>query len=82
MDGALAPPGYRPRNALPLIREALGDTRVVLVAGARQAGKSTLAQIVLGSHEDGRTLKLDDEVTRRAAVDDPAGLLDHEALTS
>jgi predicted AAA+ superfamily ATPase len=33
------------RKAEPFIVEALGDTRVVSVNGARQAGKSTLAKL-------------------------------------
>jgi uncharacterized protein len=74
-------PAYRPRHALPLVQEALSDTRVVLVAGARQAGKSTLAQVILANRQDGRALTLDDELTRRAAADDPAGFLDHDGLT-
>ena len=32
------------RNAQSLVLEALADTRVVFIAGARQVGKSTLAQ--------------------------------------
>jgi predicted AAA+ superfamily ATPase len=34
-----------PRKARTLVAEALGDTRVVTVNGARQAGKSTLARL-------------------------------------
>jgi hypothetical protein len=34
-----------PRRARQLIDEALADTRVVLVNGARQAGKSTLVRL-------------------------------------
>jgi predicted AAA+ superfamily ATPase len=66
---------------LTLVQEALSDTRVVLVAGARQAGKSTLARVILEGRQDGRALNLDDEVIRRAAQDDPTGFLDHEGLT-
>jgi predicted AAA+ superfamily ATPase len=35
-----------PRHIDPLITEALTDTPVVLLSGARQTGKSTLAQAV------------------------------------
>jgi predicted AAA+ superfamily ATPase len=72
---------YRPRHAMPLVREALADTRVVLIAGPRQAGKSTLARMVLELEGGSRALNLDDEVTRRAALEDPVGLLDHDGLT-
>ncbi|WP_281181493.1 hypothetical protein [Nocardia flavorosea] len=34
-----------PRHADELISEALADTRVVLVNGARQSGKSTLTRL-------------------------------------
>lgn len=34
-----------PRRAGQLVSEALGDTRVVTLNGARQAGKSTLTRI-------------------------------------
>lgn len=37
-------PGLVPRKARDLIAEALSDTRVVTLNGARQAGKSTLAR--------------------------------------
>jgi uncharacterized protein len=36
-------PDLVPRHAQSLVSEALADTRVVLVNGARQAGKSTLS---------------------------------------
>jgi chloramphenicol 3-O-phosphotransferase len=35
-----------PRRARELVAEALADTRIVTVNGARQAGKSTLARAV------------------------------------
>ncbi len=38
-----------PRRALAEIRAALADTRVVTINGARQVGKSTLAEVVVGS---------------------------------
>ena len=34
-----------PRHAESLVAEALADTRVVLVNGARQSGKSTLTRL-------------------------------------
>ena len=58
-----------PRFIEPGIREALKDTRVVAVAGPRQSGKSTLVRAIAG---EGTTfLSLDEDVTRRAAADDP-----------
>lgn len=56
---------------------ALGDTPVVLVNGARQSGKSTLAQS-LGLPHDGPTrqyLTLDDSTVLSAAKSDPAGFV-------
>lgn len=44
---------YLPRRAEALVREALEDTRVVVVNGARQVGKSTLAEAVLRAADRG-----------------------------
>lgn len=59
-----------PRNAGACVEEALEDTRVVLVNGARQCGKSTLvAQI---GHDRGAEWRsLDRAATRQAAAYDP-----------
>ena len=38
-------PDLTPRKAEAMVAEALGDTRVVTLNGARQAGKSTLARL-------------------------------------
>jgi predicted AAA+ superfamily ATPase len=62
------------RHILPLINEALADTPVVLLNGARQTGKSTLAQS-LSSASDRRYLTLDDHITLAAASNDPAGFI-------
>lgn len=63
----------RPRFATDRIVEALGDTRVVLLAGPRQSGKTTLARGLAG---EGRAyLTLDDATTLAAAQADPAGLV-------
>lgn len=54
----------------------MADTRVVVILGARQVGKSTLSEQVAraeGSHR--QILTLDDQVVRRAAQDDPAGFV-------
>ena len=46
---------------------ALADTRVVLLNGARQTGKSTLAQLV-AAQRGGRYLTLDDPAAAAAAT--------------
>lgn len=68
-----------PRHAEALIAESLADTRVVLVNGARQAGKSTLTRLV-GAGRPGTVVRLlDDPATLRAARDDPAGFVDRDS---
>ena len=62
-----------PRQIQARIAEALTDTPVVLVAGPRQAGKTTL---VRQEAEHGmRYLTLDDELTLLSAREDPAGMI-------
>lgn len=55
-----------PRHVEPLLAEALADTPVVLLNGARQTGKSTLAQ-TLAARDGRRYLTLDDRVVLAAA---------------
>ena len=62
------------RHVLPLLVEALADTPVVLLNGARQTGKSTLAQALAKTHGL-RYLTLDDRVVLAAAQGDPAGFV-------
>src|ERR1035438_4491242 len=64
-----------PRHLTPLVAEALQDTPVVLLQGARQVGKSTLAKALLESHAEGRYLSFDDPAVRRAAEVDPVGFV-------
>lgn len=71
---------YLPRRAAELVTEALGDTRVVVVNGARQVGKSTLAEIVLRQVHGGVARFLDDPVTRAAAAADPVRFVSHDGL--
>jgi uncharacterized protein len=59
-----------PRHAAGAVRDALGDTRVVLVNGARQCGKSTLVAVV-GGEVAAEWRSLDRAATRQAAVFDP-----------
>ncbi len=63
-----------PRHALALLTEALADTPVVLLNGARQTGKSTLVQ-TLAADTPRRYLTLDDRVVLAAAKSDPAGFI-------
>jgi len=62
------------RHIAPLLLEALADTPVVLLNGARQTGKSTLAQS-LREAAPRRYLTLDDHTTLAAAHSDPAGFI-------
>lgn len=71
---------YLPRRAADLVLEALADTRVVVVNGARQVGKSTLAEVVLRHHSDGVARFLDDPGTRAAAAADPVSFVRHDGL--
>lgn len=65
---------YRyPRQAEARVIEGMSDTPVVLVAGPRQAGKTTLVSHIAG--QGMRYLTLDDNVTLLAAREDPAGLI-------
>jgi len=61
------------RHMLPLVQEALGYARVVLLLGPRQAGKSTLVEELHARGTVGRALTLDDHVTRETALKDPTG---------
>ncbi len=65
--------GLYPRLIESSIREALTDTPVVMVAGPRQAGKTTLVRQLV---TDGmRYLTLDDSLTLLSAKDDPVGII-------
>jgi predicted AAA+ superfamily ATPase len=66
--------GYIHRRAEESVLESLADTRVVLVNGARQAGKSTLVRRV-GKRHDAAWFSLDDADTRMAAAQDPASFV-------
>jgi len=55
------------------IAEAMQDTPVVLLAGPRQAGKTTLVRHISGN--GARYLTLDDELTLMSAREDPVGMI-------
>ncbi len=63
------------RRARRSILDALADTRVVVVVGARQVGKSTLALEIVKDDFPATVLNLDDGATREAVLADPAGAL-------
>jgi hypothetical protein len=55
------------------VAEAMADTPVVLLAGPRQAGKTTLVRQL--ANREMRYLTLDDELTLLAAREDPVGMV-------
>jgi len=63
------------RNIEPLLLAALADTPVVLLNGARQTGKSTLAQHLIETGWPARYVTLDDVTVQAAARGDPQGFL-------
>ena len=62
-----------PRWIEPRIDEALQDTPVVLLAGPRQSGKTTLVRHI--AEQGLHYLTLDDELTLLSAREDPVGLI-------
>jgi hypothetical protein len=69
-----------PRRAAELVVEALADTRVVVISGARQVGKSTLAEVVAHETPGAVTRFLDNPLTRAAALEDPVRFVRHDGL--
>lgn len=74
------PPIYYPRFATQQVRDALADTPVVAVNGARQVGKTTLVTDLLDGGEGTRLVTLDDETQRSAAHADPTTFVQHAGL--
>ncbi|HZZ46321.1 MAG TPA: ATP-binding protein [Pseudonocardia sp.] len=68
-----------PRQVTQLVTEALADTRVVLVTGARQCGKSTLVRLV-AQDRPATWRTLDSAVNRRSALADPDGFVESGGL--
>ena len=64
-----------PRNITQCLLDALSDNPVVFLAGARQTGKSTLAQSIRSSDFQARYLTLDDAGVLAAAQNDASGFL-------
>lgn len=69
------PTGVFGRFIRPLVIEALSDTRIVFIAGARQVGKTTLTTDITRGEVPMPSFTLDDTPTRQAAIDDPAGFV-------
>lgn len=70
----MEPSPLYPRNISPRLDEALLDTPVVLLAGPRQSGKTTLVRHI-ARQKNLRYLTLDDELTRLSAQEDPVGMI-------
>ena len=68
-----ATPSLDGRRKRGRVREAMADTPVVLIAGPRQAGKTTLVRRLAA--EGLRYLTLDDETSLLAARQDPVGFV-------
>ncbi|MCK5827136.1 ATP-binding protein [Candidatus Bipolaricaulota bacterium] len=64
------------RNLTSSLLDALSDTPVVLLHGARQTGKSTLVQDIAREMHPATYLTFDDAATLGAARRDPEGFLD------
>lgn len=65
---------YR-RNLLNLILDALSDTPVIFLRGARQSGKSTLVQMIADGPHPARYVTLDNAGILSAAGSDPTGFI-------
>jgi hypothetical protein len=63
------------RHARRTLLEALAESRAVALLGARQVGKSTLAQELATNDFPARYISLDDEVIAGAARADPRGFI-------
>jgi hypothetical protein len=68
-------PDLIPRGSHDLVVEALGDTRIVLLLGARQVGKSTLAEQIVATDRPASSVNLDTQAARQAANSDPEGFV-------
>ena len=71
---------FLPRFAEAAIAAALADTRVVILNGARQVGKSTVVQAVTKKMSNVSTRTLDRPSELAAAKADPEGFILHDGL--
>jgi len=69
-----------PRHAYRRVEAALADTRVVVLNGARQTGKSTLARQIANGLPGSTTRYLDEAAVREAASTDPTAFVHHDGL--
>src|SRR5574342_487504 len=72
--------GLVPRRAAAAVVRALAESRVVLVNGARQAGKSTLVQVVAAQSPGVIVRTLDDPDMLAAAKADPKSFVESDGL--
>ena len=63
------------RNIRPTVVAALKEARAVCLLGARQSGKSTLARAIAEHEHPAEYLTLDNDATRRSALEDPVGFI-------
>ncbi len=64
-----------PRYLQPAVETALGDTPAVMLIGARQTGKTTLARAIAREGPRAGYVTLDDATALAAALDDPTGFI-------
>lgn len=64
-----------PRHISPALHAGLKDTPILILVGARQTGKSTLAKGLIGPSFTAEYVTFDDVTARAAAQADPAGFL-------
>jgi predicted AAA+ superfamily ATPase len=70
------PASMQPRHAEEPLATALSDTPVVLLHGARQVGKTTLARAMAATGHGRKYATLDDGAVLSAALRDPQGFID------
>lgn len=80
MTRADVAPGWLPRRAREAVETALSESRVVLIQGARQSGKSTLVRRLIEADGPAVIRTLDDPDMRRAAEADPKGFIESPDL--
>lgn len=77
MEGRPRLPDQVERHIRPELEQALDHFRVVVLHGARQCGKTTLARLVARARR-GTYVSLDDELTLSAALSDPITFLQNQ----